>query len=137
MVRFPSLSAHIAFVIARCAPNPALQQADYDLNVEVTSHDTPSIPKDQVESTNDDYLLSTAAEFLRVQEPWTDQDSSLETAVPHADVETEEYYKHISQDLIEPKRMRQLLVWCGNRVLPPKPGGQLAPAETAAIHAGE
>lgn len=62
----------------------------------------------------------------------------VETAVPHTEVETQELYKHISQDLIEPKRMRQLLVWCGNRALPEKPsGGEMEAAETAAMHAGE
>lgn len=66
-----------------------------------------------------------------------DQDVCVETAVPHSEVETQELYKHISQDLVEPKRMRQLLVWCGNRALLQKPGAQLEPAETAAIHAGK
>lgn len=62
--------------------------------------------------------------------------NSHKTAVPHTQVETQELYKHISQDLIEPKRMRQLLMWCGDRALPDKPGGQLKPDETAAMHAG-
>jgi hypothetical protein len=62
---------------------------------------------------------------------------SVDTAVPHDQVETNEFYKHISQDLVEPKRMRQLLLWCGHRALPEKSvGGQLDPAETAAMHAG-
>ncbi|KAH0286668.1 hypothetical protein M436DRAFT_50379 [Aureobasidium namibiae CBS 147.97] len=41
-------------------------------------------------------------------------------AEPHSQVETNEFYKHISQDLVEPKRMRQLLLWCGHRALPEK-----------------
>jgi hypothetical protein len=62
---------------------------------------------------------------------------SVDTAVPHDQVETNEFYKHISQDLVEPKRMRQLLLWCGHRALPEKSvGGQMDPAETAAMHAG-
>ncbi|KAG9613201.1 P-loop containing nucleoside triphosphate hydrolase protein, partial [Aureobasidium melanogenum] len=57
-------------------------------------------------------------------------------AVPHSQVETNEFYKHISQDLVEPKRMRQLLLWCGHRALPEKSGGgQMDAAETAAMHA--
>ncbi|KER00768.1 hypothetical protein AUEXF2481DRAFT_35020 [Aureobasidium subglaciale EXF-2481] len=57
-------------------------------------------------------------------------------AVPHSQVETDEFYKHISQDLVEPKRMRQLLMWCGHRALPEKSvGGQMDAAETAAMHA--
>lgn len=31
--------------------------------------------------------------------------------------------------------MRQLLVWCGHRALPSKPGANLKPAESQAIHA--
>ncbi|KAK6007433.1 hypothetical protein QM012_004247 [Aureobasidium pullulans] len=61
---------------------------------------------------------------------------SVATAVPHSQVETNEFYKHISQDLVEPKRMRQLLLWCGHRALPEKSGGgQMDAAETAAMHA--
>ncbi|THX25966.1 hypothetical protein D6D10_09816 [Aureobasidium pullulans] len=57
-------------------------------------------------------------------------------AVPHNQVETNEFYKHISQTLVEPKRMRQLLMWCGHRALPEKSGGgQMNAAETAAMHA--
>ncbi|KAI4796289.1 hypothetical protein E4T45_12019 [Aureobasidium sp. EXF-8846] len=61
---------------------------------------------------------------------------SMDTALPHNEVETNEFYKHISQDLVEPKRMRQLLLWCGHRALPEKSvGGQTDAAETAAVHA--
>ena len=63
--------------------------------------------------------------------------NSVDTAEPHSQVETNEFYKHISQDLVEPKRMRQLLLWCGHRALPEKSGGgQMDAAETAAMHAG-
>lgn len=57
--------------------------------------------------------------------------------MPHSEVDTQEFYKHISQDLIEPKRMRQLLLWCGHRALPEKSRGQVDAAETAAMHAGK
>lgn len=42
-------------------------------------------------------------------------------ALPHAEVPTSEFYKHISADLTEPRRMRCLLGWCGTRALPSKP----------------
>lgn len=42
-------------------------------------------------------------------------------ALPHAEVPTTYFYKHISADLTEPRRMRCLLGWCGTRALPPKP----------------
>ena len=41
--------------------------------------------------------------------------------MPHAEVATSEFYKHISETLPEPRRMRCLLGWCGSRALPPKP----------------
>ena len=50
--------------------------------------------------------------------------------MPHAEVETREFYKHIAQDLLEPKRMKQLLVWCGSRALPEKPSGDVEDAST-------
>ncbi|GAB7365619.1 hypothetical protein MBLNU230_g6687t1 [Neophaeotheca triangularis] len=43
------------------------------------------------------------------------------SALPHPEVPTSEFYKHISADLTEPRRMRCLLGWCSNRALPPKP----------------
>lgn len=43
-------------------------------------------------------------------------------ALPHANVETTEFYKHIESDgLPEPRRMKQLLTWCGTRALGEKP----------------
>ncbi|KAF2220857.1 Mis12-Mtw1 protein family-domain-containing protein [Elsinoe ampelina] len=44
-------------------------------------------------------------------------DAGTSSALPHTEVETGEFYKHISQDLVEPRRMKQLLVWCGSRAL--------------------
>lgn len=45
----------------------------------------------------------------------------ISSALPHPEVPTAEFYKHISAELTEPRRMRCLLGWCGNRALPPKP----------------
>ena len=45
-------------------------------------------------------------------------------AVPHNEVKTEEFYKHISQYLPEPRRMMQLLTWCGARAVSEKPSDQ-------------
>ncbi|KAH3662284.1 hypothetical protein OGAPHI_005533 [Ogataea philodendri] len=36
-------------------------------------------------------------------------------AEPHPEIPDEELYKHISQDLPDPHKMRQLLVWCAKR----------------------
>lgn len=42
-------------------------------------------------------------------------------ALPHAEVPAAEFFKHIAEDLTEPRRMRCLLGWCGQRALPAKP----------------
>ncbi|PQE17688.1 mis12-mtw1 family protein [Rutstroemia sp. NJR-2017a BVV2] len=43
------------------------------------------------------------------------------SAIPHGEVETSEFYKHIEEALPEPRRMKQLLTWTGERALPEKP----------------
>jgi kinetochore protein Mis13/DSN1 len=44
------------------------------------------------------------------------------SAIPHREVEPAEFYKHIeAEGLSEPRRMRQLLTWCGERALSEKP----------------
>ncbi|CAG8980585.1 hypothetical protein HYALB_00002583 [Hymenoscyphus albidus] len=44
------------------------------------------------------------------------------SAIPHRQVETSEFYKHIEADgLSEPRRMKQLLTWVGERELGEKP----------------
>ena len=67
----------------------------------------------------------------------TDTNASNLTALPHADVDTRDFYKHIDQSLPEPHRMRHLLTWCSARVLPEKvPGASRTPNESLAIDAG-
>ncbi|KIV94638.1 hypothetical protein PV10_02386 [Exophiala mesophila] len=45
-------------------------------------------------------------------------------ALPHHEVAIPDFYKHIESDgLPEPRRMRQLLTWCGTRALDEKPMG--------------
>lgn len=48
-------------------------------------------------------------------------DSGTSNALPHDQVETADFYKHIESTLLEPRRMRQLLMWCGARALGSKP----------------
>ncbi|PIB02525.1 Kinetochore protein mis13 [Cercospora beticola] len=48
-------------------------------------------------------------------------DEGRGNALPHTEVPANEFYKHISADITEPRRMRSLLGWCGTRLLPPKP----------------
>ncbi|KAI1462835.1 Mis12-Mtw1 protein family-domain-containing protein [Annulohypoxylon moriforme] len=42
-------------------------------------------------------------------------------AIPHKAVDPGEFYKHIEAELMEPRRMKQLLTWCGERALSEKP----------------
>lgn len=58
-----------------------------------------------------------------------DLEANSEPALPHSEVPTSELYKHIGEDLTEPRRMRILLGWCGTRSLPHKPE---APKESSA-----
>ncbi|KAL2264757.1 hypothetical protein VTJ83DRAFT_7267 [Remersonia thermophila] len=45
-----------------------------------------------------------------------------QSALPHREVDPAEYYKYIAADgLSEPRRMKQLLIWCGERALAKKP----------------
>ncbi|KAF2432479.1 hypothetical protein EJ08DRAFT_609293 [Tothia fuscella] len=61
-------------------------------------------------------------------------DSGTSNAVPHADVDSRDFYKHIEQSLPEPRRMKQLLTWNGTRMLPEKVNGGAGDAsETFAV----
>jgi kinetochore protein Mis13/DSN1 len=46
-------------------------------------------------------------------------------ALPHSAIEVADYYKYIEQSLPEPRRMKQLLTWCGSQALPEKPSGDV------------
>ncbi|KAL5412026.1 hypothetical protein PMIN03_004499 [Paraphaeosphaeria minitans] len=52
-------------------------------------------------------------------------DSGMSNALPHSEVEVRDFYKYIEQSLPEPRRMKQLLTWCGSRALPEKPLGNV------------
>ncbi|KAG5950378.1 hypothetical protein E4U53_005181 [Claviceps sorghi] len=47
-----------------------------------------------------------------------------QSAIPHREVEAREFYKHIAGDLPEPRRMKQLLMWCGERAMPERQRGK-------------
>jgi kinetochore protein Mis13/DSN1 len=56
-------------------------------------------------------------------------------AIPHHQVETSQFYKHIeAEGLSEPRRMKQLLTWCGERALGAKPSHNIS--DSAAVLAG-
>ncbi|KAH2768672.1 hypothetical protein KXW10_007241 [Aspergillus fumigatus] len=50
-------------------------------------------------------------------------DSGASNALPHKEVDTADFYKHIADGLPEPRRMRQLLTWCATRAMGDKPTG--------------
>lgn len=52
-------------------------------------------------------------------------DSGLSNALPHSEVEVRDFHKYIEQSQPEPRRMKQLLTWCGSRALPEKPSGDV------------
>ncbi|KAF2705895.1 hypothetical protein K504DRAFT_439215 [Pleomassaria siparia CBS 279.74] len=52
-------------------------------------------------------------------------DSGLSNALPHSEVEVRDYFKYIEQSQPEPRRMKQLLTWCGSKALPAKPSGNV------------
>ncbi|KAL4796218.1 Mis12-Mtw1 protein family-domain-containing protein [Aspergillus venezuelensis] len=63
-------------------------------------------------------------------------DSGASNALPHNKVDTADFYKHIAADgLLEPRRMRQLLIWCGTRALGDKPSGSRSGDESARLAA--
>ncbi|OJJ60542.1 hypothetical protein ASPSYDRAFT_146695 [Aspergillus sydowii CBS 593.65] len=63
-------------------------------------------------------------------------DSGASNALPHKKVDTAEFYKHIAADgLVEPRRMRQLLIWCGTRAMGDKPSGSRSGDESARLAA--
>nr|KMM66519.1 hypothetical protein CPAG_02858 [Coccidioides posadasii RMSCC 3488] len=63
-------------------------------------------------------------------------DSGASNALPHDKVDVAEFYKHIeSEDLSEPRRMRQLLTWCATRAMGDKPSGSRSDDESAKLAA--
>ncbi|KKK19170.1 hypothetical protein P175DRAFT_0492176 [Aspergillus ochraceoroseus IBT 24754] len=63
-------------------------------------------------------------------------DSGASNALPHKKVDTADFYKHIANDgLPEPRRMRQLLIWCATRAMGDKPSGSRSEDESARLAA--
>jgi kinetochore protein Mis13/DSN1 len=59
-------------------------------------------------------------------------------ALPHREVGTADFFKHIADGgLPEPRRMRQLLIWCATRAIGEKPTGGSDPDEQSARLAGK
>ncbi|KAJ5692699.1 hypothetical protein N7462_002122 [Penicillium macrosclerotiorum] len=60
-------------------------------------------------------------------------ESGTSNALPHREVGTADFYKHIADEgLSETRRMRQLLIWCATRALDEKPTG--SPSHDQSAH---
>lgn len=81
-----------------------------------TSGSSTSPPNDSTSSAKSSHPCTENC----LQDVFADT-ADLGTALPHAEVSASEFFKHISADLTEPRRMRCLLGWCGTRALPTKP----------------
>lgn len=56
------------------------------------------------------------------------------SALPHSEVQTAEFYKHIeAEGLTEPRRMKQLLTWAGERALGDRPSHMGDPDSAASL----
>lgn len=56
------------------------------------------------------------------------------TALPHKEVNTSDFYKHIACDgLSEPRRMKQLLTWCATRAMGDRPSGSRSDDDSARL----
>ena len=77
----------------------------------------------------DSSSLEPALQDLSSAQNESADETIVNLALPHEEVSTSEFFKHISAEMTEPRRMRCLLGWCGTRKLPPKPE---APTETSA-----
>ncbi|KAF2011548.1 hypothetical protein BU24DRAFT_376797 [Aaosphaeria arxii CBS 175.79] len=90
--------------------------------------DTPVITrnKEMRKASKDGHRRSSSG--LRGRRASSLIDSGLSNALPHSEVEVREFYKYIEQSLPEPRRMKQLLTWCGSRALPAKPSGSVKDA---------
>ncbi|EEB07260.1 kinetochore protein Mis13 [Schizosaccharomyces japonicus yFS275] len=98
--------------IASQTPNGAKEQKNEEVIIALPENDTPVIAKNQ--------KLRKASERRSSLSQRGKRASSIGLgfeALPHADVPTSEYHRHISADLSEPLRMKQLIIWSGSNSL--------------------
>ncbi|KAK3715971.1 hypothetical protein LTR37_006701 [Vermiconidia calcicola] len=92
-----------------------------ELNTQVSGLSTPPSSENVAFRPPEAIALNSIA-----QETLAD-DRIPTTALPHSEVSSADFFKHISAEVTEPRRMRCLLGWCGTRALPAKPD---APTES-------
>ncbi|KAG7104607.1 Kinetochore protein mis13 like [Verticillium longisporum] len=129
-------------VATKAAPKRKHQQVDApeDVPEEAAGRHTPRVVDDSVESAKitlpvSDTPVINRNKEMRKKGGGTRRSSlgmrgrrasslieSGHNAIPHREVATSEFYKHIeAEGLSEPRRMKQLLTWCGERALLQKP----------------
>lgn len=106
-----------------------LEEEQKIMRIALPFQDTPVIKRNKEfrKSSADGHRRSSSG--MRGRRASSLIDEGRGNALPHAEVPVTEFFKHISPDLTEPRRMRCLLGWCGTRALPPKPE---APKENTA-----
>ncbi|KAL6699808.1 Mis12-Mtw1 protein family domain-containing protein [Trichoderma pleuroticola] len=121
------------------APPPVTQEEEEDMSiVESPVHETAERPTKIALPMSDTPIINRNKEMRKKGGNGSRRSSlgsrgrrasslieSGQTAIPHREVSTSAFYKHIEADLLEPRRMKQLLIWCGERALSAKPRGTL------------
>ncbi|RPA85269.1 Mtw1 kinetochore complex [Ascobolus immersus RN42] len=104
--------------------------SDASTTVAVLNHETPVIRRNQKfrDKTGGQRRSSIG---MRGRRASSLMDSGV-IAEPHDEISHEEFYKHIEAEQIEPRRLRQLLVWCGKRALTATPEPKRSKADRVA-----
>lgn len=115
----PRMSANSPVKAPATSPLPAVMESEAILQPSSPSNGPPA---PAIGSSTLEMTAATQSPFKFKFHLETQADESFHgTAVPHTEVPAPEFFKHISADLPEPRRMRCLLGWCGTRTLPAKP----------------
>lgn len=124
------------------APPPVIQEEEHEEDISIVDssvHETSTEPTKIKLPMSDTPIINRNKEMRKKGGTGGNRRSSLgsrgrrassliesgQTAIPHREVSTNAFYKHIEADLLEPRRMKQLLMWCGERALSAKPRGTL------------
>ena len=90
------------------------------LGESLAPHAGPNTPITQRRSVDSRYAVSASTDGRRRSSLRGKRASTIGNgfiAMPHPDIETSDFYKHIAASTPEPIRMKQLLVWCARRAV--------------------
>ncbi|KAK0873423.1 hypothetical protein LTR87_011990 [Friedmanniomyces endolithicus] len=120
-----------------------VEEEEKIMRITLPFQDTPVIRRNkEMRKGGDDGGHRRSSSGMRGRRVSSMMDEGRGNALPHTEVPTAEFYKHISAELTEPRRMRCLLGWCGTRALPSKPeapkdSSQASSLEFQALQAGK